>query len=219
MNFSAVIVAAGTGQRAGAGPAKQWRDLGGKPVLRWSAEALTKAGAHQIVVVIRPKDRALAEAALAGLEGCHFANGGVTRARSVASGLAALSPCDAVLIHDAARPFIPEGLIGRLLDALEGAHGAIPALPVSDTLKRQTPAGIQTTAREGLWLAQTPQAFRYQAITSAYADTSRASEVTTDDAAVVEALGGKVVIVQGDPVLMKLTYAEDFTIARALARP
>jgi len=218
MEFSAVIVAAGKGERAGPGLAKQWRELGGKPVLRWSAEALAKAGAKEIVVVIRPRDKALADAALEGIPGCKYADGQITRARSVASGLAVLSPVDVVLIHDAARPFIPEGMIESLLKALGRAEGAIPALPVEDTLKKVLHTMVEKTVpREGLWRVQTPQAFRYETIKGAYDDIRRAALVTTDDAAVVEAFGRPVTQVQGDPRLMKLTFPEDFALAEAIA--
>ncbi len=214
MEFSAIIVAAGSGQRAGAGPAKQWRDLAGKPVLRWSVEALARAGAMQIVVVVRKGDEPLAHMALAGLPGWALAQGGDTRTQSVASGLAALGPCEAVLIHDAARPFIPDDLVSRLLAALKTAEGAIPALPVADTLKRVTDAGLVTEPREGLWRAQTPQAFRYTALAAAYGANPTEA---TDDAALIEAAGGAVAITPGDPMLMKLTYPEDFTMAETLA--
>jgi 2-C-methyl-D-erythritol 4-phosphate cytidylyltransferase/2-C-methyl-D-erythritol 2,4-cyclodiphosphate synthase len=217
MEFSAVIVAAGKGERAGPGLAKQWREIGGKPVLRWSALALAKAGAKEIVVVIRPRDKALADAALEGIAGCRYADGAITRARSVASGLAALAPVDAVLIHDAARPFIPDGMIEKLLAALGRAEGAIPTLPVEDTLKKVLHTMVETVPREGLWRAQTPQAFRYETIKGAYDDIRRAALVTTDDAAVVEAYGRPVTQVQGDPRLMKLTFAEDFAMAQAIA--
>lgn len=217
MEFSAIIVAAGKGERVGQGIPKQWRELGGKPVLRWSAEAMARAGAKEVVVVIRPRDKALADAALEGIPGVKYADGGVTRARSVANGLSAASPVDALLIHDAARPFIPDGLVGKLLEQLGEYHGAIPGIAMEDTLKRATPAGVETAPREGLWRAQTPQAFRDPAIREAYNDIRRAALVTTDDAAVVEVCGGKIKIVPGDARLMKLTLAEDFLIAEAIA--
>ena len=217
MEFSAVIVAAGKGERAGPGLAKQWRQVGGKTVVRWSAEALAAAGAREIVVVIRPRDKALADEAFEGIAGVRYADGAITRARSVASGLAALSPVEAVLIHDAARPFIPAGMIEKLLAALAGAEGAVPTLPVEDALKKVTHTFVETVPREGLWRAQTPQAFLYQTIKDAYDNIRQAALVTTDDSGVVEAFGRKVTSVQGDPRLMKLTFAEDFIMAEAIA--
>jgi 2-C-methyl-D-erythritol 4-phosphate cytidylyltransferase/2-C-methyl-D-erythritol 2,4-cyclodiphosphate synthase len=145
--------------------------------------------------------------------------GGATRTRSVRNGLAAIEAAgtEAVLIHDAARPFVTGGQIDALLEALEAADGALPALPVADTLKtRSSPeAGVSTAPRENLWRAQTPQAFRASAILSAY-DACPANAAPTDDAAVVERHGGKVVLTAGDPMLFKLTYPEDFVMAEAM---
>ncbi len=216
MRFSAVIVAAGSGSRAGAETPKQWRDLAGKPVVRWSVEALLGAGAEKIALVVRPEDRATAEAALAGLPRWSLADGGATRSGSVRNGLAAAAGAEAVLIHDAARPFVTAAHVANLLKALETSEGAIPALPVSDTLKRQVGDRIETTPRDGLWRAQTPQAFRLDALNSAYAAWPGDSE-PTDDAAVIERAGGRVALTPGDPLLMKLTYPEDFPMAERLA--
>ncbi|MDB5454082.1 MAG: bifunctional 2-C-methyl-D-erythritol 4-phosphate cytidylyltransferase/2-C-methyl-D-erythritol [Caulobacteraceae bacterium] len=216
MDFAAILVAAGSGVRAGPGEAKQWRLLGGRPVLRWSAEALLAAGASPLVVVIRPEDDDLAQASLAGLAGWRLADGGGTRTASVRNGLAALAEATfAILIHDAARPFVTAAHVEALLGALGGADGAVPALPVADTLKRGDGA-LSTVSREGLQRAQTPQAFRAEVLRAAYAALA-GDGAATDDAAVVEAAGGKVVAVPGDPMLMKLTYPEDFAMAEALA--
>src|SRR3712207_276453 len=107
MRFAAVIVAAGSGSRAGEGPAKQWRMFGGRPVLRWSAEAFASAGAAEIVVVVPRTDRDAASQALVGLPSIRLADGGATRTQSVAAGLACTSAdVEVVLIHDAARPFL-----------------------------------------------------------------------------------------------------------------
>ncbi|MBS0411291.1 MAG: 2-C-methyl-D-erythritol 4-phosphate cytidylyltransferase, partial [Proteobacteria bacterium] len=220
MEFHAVIVAGGSGSRAGPGGAKQWRDLAGKPVLRWSAEALLAAGATSLVVVIPEDARALADQALAGLPRWTTAPGGATRADSVQSGLRALKAGadDIVLVHDAARPFVAKHHLVALLDALAGADGAVPALPVADTLKRaETEDGPTVTVpRAGLWRAQTPQAFRLGALLDAYARWPADAE-PTDDAAVMEAAGGRVALSAGDPMLMKLTYPEDFAMADRLA--
>ncbi len=217
MSFSVVIVAAGGGTRAGPGLAKQWRALAGKPVLRWSVEALAAAGARDIVVVVSDDGESLAGAALAGLNGWRTTRGGATRAESVRNGLAVLDGAadEPVLIHDAARPFVTAAHVADLLKSLEDADGAIPALPVADTLKRQGEAGLTTTSREGLWRAQTPQAFRRDRLLAAYAAWS--SGEPTDDAQVVEADGGRVAIAPGDPLLMKLTFPEDFDMAERLA--
>ena len=164
MSFSAIVVAAGSGSRAGG--AKQWRALGGRPLLAWSVGALVDAGAHEVVVVVPGGAEDQAAEALTGLSGWRAVAGGATRAESVQAGLAALSATDEtpVLIHDAARPFLTVDHIVRLLEALDGAEAALLALPVPDTLKREGADGLvaRTEPREGLWRAQTPQAARLQ---------------------------------------------------------
>jgi 2-C-methyl-D-erythritol 4-phosphate cytidylyltransferase/2-C-methyl-D-erythritol 2,4-cyclodiphosphate synthase len=214
--FVAIVVAAGSGSRAGG--AKQWRMLGGKPVIRWSVEALLDAGAGDLVVVVSPGSEAEAGDALSSLTGWRLAAGGGTRADSVRNGLSALGgPRDRpVLVHDAARPLLHAAVIRRTLEALADADGALPALPVADSLRRAS-AGLMDAAveRDGLWRAQTPQAFRYRTIVDAYAAWP-ADETATDEATVVQRAGGRVRIVEGDPRLMKLTFPEDFAMAEAL---
>jgi 2-C-methyl-D-erythritol 4-phosphate cytidylyltransferase/2-C-methyl-D-erythritol 2,4-cyclodiphosphate synthase len=216
MTFSGIIVAAGSGSRAGGD--KQWRDLGVKPVLRWSAEALLNAGADELIVVIAPDAVERAADVLSGLPRWKAVAGGDVRADSVRAGLAALTcPADQpVLIHDAARPLLDAAVIDRLLSALETADGALPALPVADSLRRGE-AEIMTDVveRDGLWRAQTPQAFRRGVIETAYAAWSD-TDVPTDEAVVVQRNGGAVALVRGDARLMKLTYPEDFAMAEAL---
>jgi len=219
MNFVAVIVAGGSGQRAGSGPAKQWRNLAGKPVLRWSVEAFAEAGASEIVIVAPTGQDSVLSQALSGLSGWRSAVGGATRALSVQAGLAALSEPQegsVVMVHDAARPLVNARHIASLLEALAAADGALPALPVADTLKRDSAQGLLTTPREGLWRAQTPQAFRLSALREAYAAWPAEAGEPTDDAGVVERAGGRVVRIDGDPRLMKLTYPEDFEMAEHL---
>jgi 2-C-methyl-D-erythritol 4-phosphate cytidylyltransferase/2-C-methyl-D-erythritol 2,4-cyclodiphosphate synthase len=218
MTFSAVIVAAGEGLRAGPGEPKAWRSLGGKPIVRWSVEGLLSAGAREVVVVVAPDRLAQAGEALAGLTGWTAVAGGRTRAGSVRAGLAALTASRAqpVLIHDAARPFVSRAHAERLIAALDGADGAIPTLPVPDTLKRGDGFVDATVSRDGLSRAQTPQAFGLGRLEAAYAAWPP-DEEPTDDASVMERAGGKVAMVPGDPMLMKLTYPEDFALAEQLA--
>jgi 2-C-methyl-D-erythritol 4-phosphate cytidylyltransferase/2-C-methyl-D-erythritol 2,4-cyclodiphosphate synthase len=125
---------------------------------------------------------------------------------------------DVVLIHDAARPFVTKAHVGALLEALADADAALPALAVSDTVKRAGPDKrvTDTIDRTHLWRAQTPQAFRFDVLTKAYAAWP-ANETPTDDAGVVERFGGVVALTPGDPLLIKLTYAEDFPMAEKLA--
>ena len=215
MTFSAIVVAAGTGSRAGGN--KQWRTLGGKPVLRWSVEALLDAGG-EVIVVTAPDAGDQAAEALAGLSGWRTVEGGETRADSVRNGLNALTgaPDQVVMIHDAARPMLSRAVIDRLLTALDTAEGAMPALPVADTLKRGADGAItETVDRADLWRAQTPQAFRRDRLLAAWARWP-ADQTPTDDAAVVERDGSRVALVEGDARLMKLTFPEDFEMAEAL---
>jgi 2-C-methyl-D-erythritol 4-phosphate cytidylyltransferase/2-C-methyl-D-erythritol 2,4-cyclodiphosphate synthase len=143
--------------------------------------------------------------------------GGATRAQSVMAGLRALKSSDeVVMVHDAARPFLNAGHIQALLQGLGRADGAILALPVADTVKREMPGNIETAPREGLWRAQTPQAFRTAPLREAYAAWSD-DRPPTDEAGVMEAVGGIVRLVPGDPMLFKLTYPEDFAMAERLA--
>jgi 2-C-methyl-D-erythritol 4-phosphate cytidylyltransferase/2-C-methyl-D-erythritol 2,4-cyclodiphosphate synthase len=218
MSFLSIVVAAGEGLRAGPGEPKAWRTLAGRPVVRWSVEGLLAAGAREVIVVVAGDRLAAAEDALQGLAGWRAVAGGATRALSVQAGLAALAGKDdePVLVHDAARPFVTRAHVERLLAALADADGAVPALPVPDTLKRGDGAVAETVSREGLWRAQTPQAFRLGRLRAAYAAWGAPSE-PTDDAQVVEAAGGRVALAAGDPMLMKLTYPEDFAMAEQLA--
>lgn len=216
MSFCAVIVAAGTGSRAG-GP-KQWRELGGRPVVRWSAEALLAAGASELAVVVAPGDEALATESLAGLDRWVAVVGGATRAASVQAGLNALTaaPDAKVLIHDAARPLLDAATLHRVRAALDRHPAALPVLPVADSLRRGVDGLMaEPVDRDGLWRAQTPQGFRLGTIRDAYADWS-AIAPPTDDVEVARAAGHAVAMVPGDPRLMKLTYPEDFAMAEAL---
>lgn len=217
MSFNAIIVAGGSGQRSGG--KKQWMPLRGKPVLNWSIEAFTRAGATSIVVVVPRDDLDHATLTLQGLERVRVVPGGTTRALSVQKGLNALhetaAPDDWVLIHDAARPLLTEDLIEALLTRLKTARAAILAVPVTDSLKRAEDSRIiDAPSRNGLWRAQTPQAFRLKDITDAYARWSAEVEAT-DEAMVAAAAGICVEIVEGAQRLQKLTYPEDFAVLEA----
>jgi 2-C-methyl-D-erythritol 4-phosphate cytidylyltransferase/2-C-methyl-D-erythritol 2,4-cyclodiphosphate synthase len=181
-------------------------------------EGLLAAGADEVVAVVAHDRLTHADDALQGLRGWRAVVGGRTRAESVQAGLAALR-CggdDPVLIHDAARPFVTREHVERLLGALQVADGAVPTLPVPDTLKRGDGLIDETVSREGLWRAQTPQAFRFSRLMAAYRRWP-AGEEPTDDASVMERAGGHVAMAPGDPMLMKLTYPEDFLMAEQLA--
>jgi len=177
---------------------------------------LSEAGASPLVVVVAPGDEDLARDVLAGLPNLVLAQGGATRTASVRAGLAMVGDVDAVLIHDAARPFLRAGHIEALLSALTAADGALPALAVADTLKRRSGLALETVSRDSLWSAQTPQAFRLAPLLAAYAALGQTAEAT-DDAGVVEAAGGDVVLAPGDPLLFKITTPEDLIMAETIA--
>ena len=223
---AAVIVAAGRGTRAGGGEIpKQYRPVGGVPMLARSIAAfIDHPGIKLVQVVIDPVDKALYKAATEAYGGRLLAPvaGGADRQASALAGLQALVPHTPanVLIHDAARPFASADLIGRVLAALQHNPGAIAALPVIDTLKREGADGTiaATIERSSLWRAQTPQGFQFAAILEAHRRAAAAGRRDfTDDAAVAEWAGLAVSLVPGSPANRKLTTPEDFVAAeRAL---
>ncbi len=216
----ALIVAAGRGHRFGGELPKQYAMLAGRPVLRHAIESFSRhPEIAKILVVIHPDDRDLYTDAVTGLDLPEPALGGATRQDSVRRGLEQLaeSKPDKVLIHDAARPFVPQSVISAVIKTLDRAVGAIAALPVVDSLKRGT-EGVITEAveREGLWRAQTPQAFLYPQILAAHQARTTDSDTSgglTDDAAVARAAGHSVELVEGATETFKVTTAED--LARA----
>ena len=208
MTTTALIVAAGRGERLGGSIPKQFRLLGGKPVLRWAVECLMRHPAIQSTrVVIGKGQQDDAAAALKGLDVGDFIEGGAERADSVRAGLDAIGG-DAVLVHDAARPFCPSAVVDRLLASLEFFEGAAPVLPVGDTLSRIGETLGEPVDRSALVRVQTPQAFRLGALKSAYASWRGASP--TDETTVLRAANMKVAAVDGDPALEKLTLPSDF---------
>jgi len=218
--FAAVIVAAGQGLRAGQPLPKQFAPWRGKPVVRHAAEALIAAGAGPLAVAIPEGADVIAARALAGLSDIRLVTGGATRQASVRAALetlAAEAPAF-VLIHDAARPHCPADVIDRLLDALGERPGAIPVLPIVDSLALAD-GGLMAGAadRATLRRVQTPQAFRYDAILSAHRRWIGAA-TAGDDAQVASAAGLAVALVTGDERLRKLTFAEDFMDALPFPR-
>ncbi|MGE4220024.1 MAG: bifunctional 2-C-methyl-D-erythritol 4-phosphate cytidylyltransferase/2-C-methyl-D-erythritol 2,4-cyclodiphosphate synthase [Alphaproteobacteria bacterium] len=210
----ALVLAAGRGVRAGGGIPKQYRSVAGEPMLRRTVRAfLDHPRIDAVRVVTDPADEAMYRDALAGLDLLEPVAGGATRQLSGRAGLESLAEHapEKVLIHDAARPFVPASVIDRVLDALDGAPAAIAAMPVSDTIKKADAAGrvAGTVDRAGLWRAQTPQGFRYDAILAAHRQL--AGMDLTDDAAVAEAAGLPVAIVLGSEENIKVTMPEDFT--------
>ena len=212
MTIAAIIVAAGQGVRAGGSVPKQYSLLGGKPMLRHAVAAFaTHPEISRIIVVIGAGQEALADAALRGLPVDAVVHGGAERQASVQAGLAAVGACDRVMIHDAARPFLPQAVLDRLIAVLATHEGAIPALPVVDTLARAEADLGAVVDRAGLIRVQTPQAFRTAAIQAAHDQWTGAP--ATDDAQMARAAGFAVAVVEGDAMLEKVTQPAD--IARA----
>ncbi|MBM3565605.1 MAG: bifunctional 2-C-methyl-D-erythritol 4-phosphate cytidylyltransferase/2-C-methyl-D-erythritol 2,4-cyclodiphosphate synthase [Alphaproteobacteria bacterium] len=209
----ALVVGAGQGVRFGGDVPKQYLPLLGQAVMRRSLMAfLGHPRVDAVRPVINPAHRELFEESCAGLDTLSFIPGGATRQESVRLGLESLVELKpkTVLIHDAARPLVDTDLISRVLDALEKTPGAIPALAVTDTLKRAGEAGRieETVPRAGLWRAQTPQGFRFEDILAAHRHLAKSE--ATDDAQLAEMAGLAVAVVEGSEDNMKLTTSDDW---------
>ncbi len=209
---TALIVAAGSGDRMGCGAPKQFRRIGGKAVLAHAVDALAShPRVGEVRVVIGAGQEELAREALGKRNVGVLIIGGRERAESVANGLAAIDG-EIVLVHDAARPFCPPEVIDRLLAALEKQnHGAVPVLPVSDTLAKGDAMLGETVDRKRLLRVQTPQAFYREDLV--YALEEAGKRLATDESQVLVAAGLKVATVEGDVMLDKLTTPADFAAA------
>lgn len=217
----ALIVAAGQGSRAGGDVPKQYRTIAGKAVLVHAHEAIAGHGAIDAVfVVVADGQQHVARALLR--DEVQVVAGADSRRGSVRAGLEAIDAAGGagiVLIHDAARPFLPAAVVDRLLEALADSEGAIPTLPVADTLVREDGGTMaDTVERAQLHRVQTPQAFRFATILAAHRAWDEARDAT-DDAQILRAAGHDVMLVQGDERLEKLTYRQDFARAEALLAP
>ena len=226
MTTAALIVAAGRGSRAGAadGP-KQYRQIAGRSLLALALEPfLAHSSVDAALVVIHPDDITLYREAVSGIRSSKLlppVTGGPTRQASVLEGLKTLSHRQPgrVLIHDAARPLVSGPTLDRVIAALARSEGAIAAVPLADTLKREGSAHriSETLGRDGLWRAQTPQGFRFKAILAAHQRASlENARGFTDDAAVAEWAGLAVELVEGEERNIKVTTPHDFALARAL---
>jgi len=220
----ALIVAAGSGTRAGGTLPKQFATVAGRPMLM---HAVTAMSAHpaidavRVVVAEGQLDHAKAVLAAGGVTDATVIVGGRTRRDSVLRGIAALSDLDHVLVHDAARPFLPAGVISAVVAALTNSDAAVPVLPVADTLAlgATTLTGRmlgEVVPREAVYRVQTPQGFRIATLRAAHAAWP-ADEDASDDAQMVRRVGGSVALVQGDPMLDKVTHPDDFAAAEARA--
>lgn len=211
---TALIVAAGKGERLGGELPKQYRRLAGKPVLRWAVEALSShPRIDALRVVVGAGQQQLANHALSGLDVGELVEGGAERSDSVRNGLAAIAE-GAVLVHDAARPFCPPVVVDRLLDALDESDGAVPVLPVADTLAQGDDFLEAPVDRKGLLRVQTPQAFHVEDLLFAFEEAGL--KAATDESTVMLAAGLKVATVEGDVMLEKLTTAADWDRAEAM---
>jgi 2-C-methyl-D-erythritol 4-phosphate cytidylyltransferase len=214
----AILVAAGRSTRMGFD--KLWADLGGRPVLAWSLSALAGCQVLDRLVVVTSEEqldetwRLVGRTVPARLRG-RAVVGGARRRDSVAAGLDALNDCTWVVVHDAARPFLSAAVIGRGLDEVTTAGACVAALPARDTIKRVRPdrTVVETPPREELWTVQTPQLFRRDLVQVALAATE---DDATDEAALVERIGGTVRVFEGDVMCFKITTPDDLEIARAL---
>lgn len=227
-SIAAILVAAGRGERSGLGQPKQFARLGGRALVAHAYAALARHPAvGRILVVIGAGQEEAARAALAPLEELaplaakpDFVVGGAERRDSVRAALEVLaadtSPPERVLVHDAARPFLPSAVIDRLLAALDDAEGTVPTLPVADTLVRRAGGHMGAPEdRDTLARVQTPQAFRFATLLRAHRQCPPDAPAT-DDAGMLRALKAPVVLVEGDVMLEKLTYPADFARAEAL---
>jgi 2-C-methyl-D-erythritol 4-phosphate cytidylyltransferase len=209
----AIVVAAGRSERMGLD--KLWEDLNGRPVLAWSVAAIAGSRPDRLAVVTAPEsiervDRLLRDAGIQGI----VVQGGARRRDSVAAGVSALPEVEWLVVHDAARPLASAHLVERGLGAARTSGAAVPGLPLSDTVKRVDGSRvIQTLDRSELRAIQTPQVFKRSLLAWAL---SASHEDATDEAALIESLGGIVYTFQGQPDNFKLTYPDDLQLMREI---
>lgn len=223
LSTAAVIVAAGRGERLGAGLPKAFVSLAGQPMVAHAVDAFVAAGTVDHVVVVVPPDHVERTRHLLG-DRVTVCTGGATRQESVSSGLAGCpSDVRVVAVHDAARPLVTAALVDRTVAALESPWDAVaPGLPVVDTVKivdaRQ--AVLRTVDRNGMWIVQTPQVSSRATLERVHARIASAADAATDDLSLVERAGGRVRLIAGERRNLKITHAEDLALAeRFLTTP
>jgi 2-C-methyl-D-erythritol 4-phosphate cytidylyltransferase len=219
MAADAIIVGGGSGARFGR--KKQFLCLGEIPLLKRAVACFERHDAvRNIIIVVPEEDIALAQEILAGAaKPLLFAKGGRTRQESVSNGLTLSKESEYVLIHDAVRPFVTGELISRVLEGMEGFDACIPGLAVTNTLKEVSgDIVIRTVPRSNMYGIQTPQCFRTERIIAAHALACRQGIDATDDSTLIEALGGRIRLVEGDPFNMKITLRQDMEIAEAILK-
>lgn len=220
-HVTAVLLAAGSGQRAGGAVPKQFLDLAGRPMLVHSLLAFEASERVTSVVVVLPEERPLAvEQAVALPKVWSVASGGPTRQASLAEGLACLPEQAAVvLVHDAARPLVSAGLVERVLEGVGGVYeGAIAAVPVDDAVKEVSAGGeiLQARPRTGQWRAQTPQAFLRECLEDSLARADAEGVVCEDCSEMATRAGYRVRVVMGDPFNLKATRPRDLWLCERI---
>lgn len=226
MHVNAVIVAAGKGERMRTALPKPFLPVCGIPLLMHTLRSLDQSPRLTSIVVVITPEREVPCQDMLDMYGplrcrIRLTHGGAERQDSVRLGLNALDPeCDIVVIHDAARPFITAPLVEQSITVADQVGAALVAIPAADTLKRADAAltVLETVPRQELWLAQTPQTFRVEVIRAAHQHALSERLRVTDDASLVEQMGGKVQIVPGDRRNFKVTTPEDLQLAEALLR-
>jgi 2-C-methyl-D-erythritol 4-phosphate cytidylyltransferase len=203
-----IVPAAGSGERLGASGPKAFAMCGGRSLLDWSLEVL-EAVCDRVVVAVP-----------AGFEAEDRVLGGASRSQSVKLALAATPEATIAVVHDAARPLITRELVQECIDALEGWDGVVAAAPVPDTIKEADPSGrvVRTLDRSALWAIQTPQVFRAEVLRRALDVDDAVLAAATDDASLVEAIGGSVRVVKAAAENIKVTRPVDLALAEALLR-
>jgi 2-C-methyl-D-erythritol 4-phosphate cytidylyltransferase len=222
MKAFAVIPAAGLGKRFGA--QKQFLELAGKPVLAHTLQAFEETPAIAGICIAAPEAEIPAVREMAAKfhinKVCAVVAGGQERQDSVRLGFSALPSCDIVVVHDGVRPLVTRGIIERTIEVAERTGACVAATPVKETTKRADGEGfiLETVDRSDLWSIQTPQAFRYEVFRQAVEQSARDGFLGTDEAMLVERIGGKVKVVTGSPYNIKITTPEDLAIAEAFLK-
>ncbi len=224
MRTLAIILAGGAGKRMGASTNKQFLLLDKKPIIVHTLQTFDECrSVDSIYLVVNQKDLPVIQEEI--LEAYRFNKltkivvGGRLRQDSVRNGLEAIEgPCDIVVIHDGARPFVPPAFIEKGIYLMEMFDAIIPALPVKDTIKVISKEGfvVKTLERDSLWHVQTPQTFKYELITKAYREGASKKVFGYDDATFIEMMGKKVKVIEGSPYNIKITTPEDLAIAKGM---
>jgi 2-C-methyl-D-erythritol 4-phosphate cytidylyltransferase len=219
-SVAAVVVAAGSGTRFVGSTPKQFAELAGRPVALWALDAFREHPAVSLVVAVLSAETAIAPPSWVHESGALVVVGGAERADSVRAGLEACSGHEVVLVHDGARPLVPQDLITRVLGRVEPGTGVVPVLPLADTVKEVDERGAvsRTLPRERLRRVQTPQGFLTAELRRAYARAAATGFRATDDAAIFSQAGGRVVTVPGSEESVKITVSSDLAVVEALAR-